>query len=173
MLRYNNMKKENITSSPGQTKKLALELIRKIIKKGPQTRAFVIALKGDLGGGKTIFIQGLAKALGVKQKILSPTFNIFKKFQIPNSKFQTNSKSQNSKFKTFYHFDCYRIKKPKEILDLGFKKIISNPKNILAIEWAEKIKKILPKNTLWINFKFINKNSRLLTFAIINKIIPF
>jgi len=60
----------------------------------------------------------------------------------------------------FYHIDCYRIKKPKEILDLGFKEVISSPKNIVTIEWADRIKKIIPKEAIWINFKFISKNAR-------------
>jgi tRNA threonylcarbamoyladenosine biosynthesis protein TsaE len=64
------------------------------------------------------------------------------------------------KFANFYHIDCYRISKPKEILELGFKEITSNPKNIVAVEWAEKIKKILPKDAIWVNFEFINKKNR-------------
>ena len=63
-------------------------------------------------------------------------------------------------FHNFYHIDCYRIRKPKEILDLGFKEIISNPENIVAIEWADRIKKILPKNALVLKFKFIDKLKR-------------
>jgi len=63
-------------------------------------------------------------------------------------------------FHDFYHIDCYRIRKPKEILDLGFKKIISDPENIIAIEWADRIKNFLPKNALVLKFKFINKLNR-------------
>lgn len=63
-------------------------------------------------------------------------------------------------FSSFYHFDCYRIKKSKEILNLGFQTIVSDPKNIVAIEWAERIKKIIPKNAIWISFEFIDQNKR-------------
>jgi tRNA threonylcarbamoyladenosine biosynthesis protein TsaE len=91
--------------------------------------------------------------LGVKEKILSPTFIILKKFKIQSANWQT-------KFKNFYHIDCYRIEKPKEILDLGFKKIISNPKNIVAIEWSDRIGKILPKNIIMIKFQFVSKTTR-------------
>jgi tRNA threonylcarbamoyladenosine biosynthesis protein TsaE len=59
--------------------------------------------------------------------------------------------------------DCYRLQSGKETLKLGLKKIISCPKNILAIEWAEKIKKILPNNTIFIKFYFIDKNKRKIT----------
>lgn len=134
------MKKEFITSSSAETKKLGRELGREIIKK---KEAVVIGLIGELGGGKTTFIQGLAKGVGVKEKILSPTFIIFRKFKNK---------------KPFYHFDCYRVKE-KDLLDLGFKEIISH-KNIVVVEWADKIKKIMPQNTIWINFKFINDKTR-------------
>ncbi len=141
-----------ITRSPFQTKKLAKLLAKEILKTKNKKRAFILGLEGDLGGGKTTFLQGLAKGLGIKKKILSPTFVIMKKFPI-----------SHSQFLNFYHIDCYRIKKSKEILDLGFKKIISNPQNIVAIEWVDRIKKIMPKNTIWANFKFINKNERKIT----------
>ena len=58
-------------------------------------------------------------------------------------------------FKNFYHIDCYRIKNEKDILELGLKEIILDPKNIVAIEWSEKIKKILPKDAILIKFDFI------------------
>ncbi len=124
---------------------MAKEILRKPLKK----TAFVIGLLGDLGGGKTTFLQGFAKGLGIQEKILSPTFVLMKRFQVIGYRFQT-----------FYHIDCYRIQKPKEILDLGFEKIIFGPKNIVAVEWAERIRKILPKDALIVKFKFINKNKR-------------
>lgn len=154
------MGKEILTYSPIQTKKLGQTLAKKILKISPKKKAVVLGLVGDLGGGKTTFLQGFAKGLGIKQKILSPTFIIMKKFQIPNPKLQTNFKFQLPKFQTFYHFDCYRIERPKEILALGFKEIILNPKNIVVIEWAEKIRKILPKNTILIKFEFIDRKTR-------------
>ena len=161
------MKKENITSSITQTKKLAEKIAKQIIKKGPEGQAFVIGLKGDLGGGKTTFVQGFAKGLGIKEKILSPTFVIMKKYEVRSTKKRRKKTSelQTSDFRLYlYHFDCYRIKNPKEILGLGFKEIISNPENIVVVEWADKIKKIMPKNTLWLNFEFINESTGKITF---------
>jgi len=78
-----------------------------------------------------------------------------RKFQIPNPKFQN-----------FYHIDCYRIEKPREILDLDFKEIISNPKNIVAIEWSDQVRKIIPKNSLIIKFELVNKNKRKISLKI-------
>jgi len=138
-----------LTNSFKKTKKLGEILAKEILKTHLKRKAFVVGLEGDLGGGKTTFLQGFARGLKIKEKILSPTFIIFRKFKI-----------QNSKFKVFYHIDCYKIKKPKELLDLGFKEIIENPKNIVAIEWAENIKKILPKDTKILKFEFVDPNKR-------------
>lgn len=138
---------EIFTKNPTQTKKLGEKLAKEILSGKIKTR--VLALVGELGGGKTTFLQGLGKGLKIKEKILSPTFILMRVFQISTPKFQK-----------FYHFDCYRIKTEREILKLGFKKIIKEPKNLIAIEWAEKIKRILPKNTLWIKFKIRGKKER-------------
>jgi tRNA threonylcarbamoyladenosine biosynthesis protein TsaE len=136
--------------SPLETKKTGEILAKKILKSKNDKKAKVLALEGDLGGGKTTFLQGFAKGLGVKDKILSPTFVLMKKFEIP----------KNKKFKNFYHLDCYRIKNSKEILELEFKEIVFNPQNIIAIEWAERIKGILPSNKILLKFIFLNKKNR-------------
>jgi len=133
-----------------ETQKLGKELAKKILSMPPVSAAVVLGLQGELGSGKTSFAQGFAKGLKIKEKILSPTFVIMKRFKIP----------ANSKFENFYHIDCYRLKNEKDILELGFKKIILNPKNIVAVEWPERIKGILPKNAILINFKFIDENKR-------------
>jgi len=137
-----------ITNSPSQTKKFGEVLAKKILKTKSKKISQILGLEGDLGGGKTTFLQGFAKGLGIKEKILSPTFVIIRKFKIP---------------KTFIHIDCYRIQKPKEILDLGFKEIVSDPKNIVAVEWADRIRKIMPKNTIWLRFEFKDKKKRKIT----------
>lgn len=136
--------------SPGETKKFAADLAKRLAKKR-RRGALILALTGELGSGKTTFVQGFLRGLGVKKKITSPTFVLMKKFQIPNTKYQINSKIQIPK--TAYHIDCYRIKKSNEFLKLGAKEILANPQNIVLIEWAEKIKKILPKNAAWLKFE--------------------
>lgn len=149
-----SMKKTFLTKNSTQTKKLGESFAKSILKRSLTKRAIVFGLIGHLGGGKTTFLQGFAKGLGVKEKILSPTFVILKRFKV-----------QDGRFKNFYHIDCYRIQKPKEILDLGFKEIISNPKNIVAIEWADRIRKILPKGAIILKFKFIDKKRREIEFV--------
>ena len=137
------MKKIYNSESVSQTKKIAENLAKKILSnfgKKQNKQAVVLSLYGNLGSGKTTFLQGFAKALKIKERITSPTFVILKKFSITKSI-----------FKNFYHIDCYRIENPEEMIELNFKDIISNPENIVAIEWPEKIKKILPKNRIIIS----------------------
>jgi len=146
--------KKYTTTSFKQTQKLGENIAKEVLKLPVQNTALILCLHGNLGGGKTTFLQGFAKGLGVKEKILSPTFVVMKRFPLhtPNG--------------SFYHFDCYRLKNEKNVLELGFKEIISNTKNIIAIEWPEKIKKVLPKTTIKINFKFIDENRREVNFEI-------
>ena len=136
------------TASAEETQKIARELLKNIAPS--QSGAVILAMEGDLGAGKTTFIQALGRALGVKGKVLSPTFVIIKHFNILTFKH----------FSDFYHFDCYRLEDPKEILALGFEEIIKDPKNLVAIEWAEKIKKILPKDAIWLKFKHLGEDKR-------------
>jgi tRNA threonylcarbamoyladenosine biosynthesis protein TsaE len=137
-----------ITDSPKQTQKIAELLVKTLIK--TENHPTIFCLQGNLGAGKTTFIQGVAKALKIKEKITSPTFVLMKKFPL----------SKKLPFSELYHFDCYRFDKPEEILVLGFKEIIKNTENLIFIEWPEKIKKLIPKNAIWINFKVIGKNKR-------------
>ena len=130
----------------------------------PSKSAVVLALQGELGSGKTTFLQGFAKGLGIKEKILSPTFIVMKKFKIPKKiSIAYSLRPQGVCYKYFFHFDCYRLNSEKDLEGLGFKEIISNPQNIVAIEWPEKIKSLLPKNKISIKFKHINKTTRNLT----------
>jgi len=142
------MRKKYLSKSPTQTSELGKTLAKEILKTKTK-KGLIIGLEGDLGGGKTTFLQGLAKGLEIKERILSPTFVILRRFKI-----------KSPRFKNLYHIDCYRIRKPREILDLEFEDVISNPQHIVVIEWSDKIKKFLPKSSLILKFQFVNKNSR-------------
>ncbi|MEK9209370.1 MAG: tRNA (adenosine(37)-N6)-threonylcarbamoyltransferase complex ATPase subunit type 1 TsaE, partial [Patescibacteria group bacterium] len=113
--------------------------------------------------------QFFAKALGIKRKIQSPTFVIVKKHEIRSTKSETISKSKNLKFKTLVHIDAYRIEKPKEILELGWRKLIANPQNIILIEWADIIKKILPKDYIRIKLRIVDERRREIRLKIKNQ----
>jgi tRNA threonylcarbamoyladenosine biosynthesis protein TsaE len=146
-----------ITNSSRETKKLGEILANEL--KGRSARRRIIALEGELGSGKTTFTQGLLKGSGVKGPHTSPTFVILKnyKVKIPNPKYQIPNKSQipNPKIKNFniYHIDAYRIK-AKDILALGWEEIIREKDSIIIIEWADRIRKIIPRRALWIKFEW-------------------
>ncbi len=123
-----------ITNSEKETKDLAKKLAKQL--------SGVIALTGELGAGKTTFTQGFARGLGIKEKITSPTFVLIRQH------------------KNLYHIDLYRI---DEIKSLGLEEIWQNPENIVLIEWAEKIKDLLPKNTTFIKFQTLSENQREIT----------
>ena len=145
-----------ITKTEKETQKLAGELAKKLIKKNGAKSALVMALKGELGSGKTTFIKGFSKALGVKEKVLSPTFVLIHKHRI-------SIKYKVSGIKYLYHIDAYRLKSEKDLLKLGVKEIFTNPGNIVLIEWADRVKKTIPKNAVWIKFEHISNNKRKIT----------
>ena len=133
------MEKVFTTLSCAQTQKFAEKFAGQIKK---QKKSFVIGLQGDLGSGKTTFVQGFAKGLGVKQKVLSPTFVIMKRYGV------------------LHHIDCYRLENSKELLDLGWDKIMSGPQSIVLLEWPERVKDILPPEIIMVRFKTIGQNKR-------------
>lgn len=135
------------TDNVEQTRALAEQMAQRA-EQQENGRALVLALTGELGSGKTTFVQAFAQALGVEDKILSPTFVILKKFPVPGSSFDT-----------LYHIDCYRLQS-KELLKLGFEEIISQPRHLVMIEWADKVEQILPPHHLNLNFEVTGKNER-------------
>lgn len=124
--------------------KEALETLKK------DDDALVFGLSGDLGSGKTTFVQGFAGGLGVKDKITSPTFVIFKRYLFSGG--------------SFYHVDCYRVASGRDLAELGFKEIVGSKENVVLVEWAEKIRDVLPGNTIWMNFKYLDKDKREIHF---------
>jgi tRNA threonylcarbamoyladenosine biosynthesis protein TsaE len=169
--------KEQVTQNSNETQKLG-ELLAQEIKGGA-----IICLEGDLGSGKTTFTQGFLKGLKVKGPYTSPTFLIIKNYkkEISNPKSEIRNKSQitNSKSKKYqipntkyqiqniYHIDAYRVQ-TKDILSLGWEEMLKdNPPaggNIIIVEWADRIKKIIPKDSVWIKFKWLDENKRKVTF---------
>ncbi len=154
-MKHLRKEKRVITSSPRQTHEFGKMIAGQIRMMRPGKRAVVLGLQGELGSGKTTFVQGFTKELGIKEKVLSPTFVILKKYEIPSTKPETISK-----FTSLYHIDCYRLEKPKELFRLGFKEIIADPQNIIIIEWADRIKTVLPQEAAWFIFAHKQKTAR-------------
>lgn len=117
--------------------------------------ATAFALQGDLGAGKTTFVQGFLKGLGSKKRATSPTFVLMRRHAVGGEK-----------FKNVFHIDAYRLKNPKHLAALDLEVILNESKNVILIEWPEQAKKFLPKNTTWIKFKHGKKeNERVITIV--------
>lgn len=132
-----------------KTTALAREFAKKL---NVSTTATVVGLYGDLGSGKTCFMQGVGATLGVSEKMVSPTFVIEKIYKL------------DGRFKHLIHIDAYRIEKAEEMLHLGWKEIISDLTNLICIEWPEKIADIMPEEHIKINFTFLDENMRAIDF---------
>ena len=123
--------------------------------------ALVIALRGDLGAGKTTFAQGFFRGLGIKRNPVSPTFVIMRRYKVPGRKLKVESR-----FTDIYHFDAYRLKTEEDAEVLEFGKIMFDPKNIVLVEWPEKIKGVLPRGTMRLDFVHGKKeNERIIKMA--------
>ncbi|MFH1759034.1 MAG: tRNA (adenosine(37)-N6)-threonylcarbamoyltransferase complex ATPase subunit type 1 TsaE [Patescibacteria group bacterium] len=141
-----------ISKKISDTRKLARDLARSRIKSG-MTGVRVYALVGDLGSGKTTFTQAFLRVLGARGRITSPTFVLIKNYE-------TARKHENKKTrKQLFHIDAYRINKASELVELGFKEILNDKNNIILIEWADKVKKLIPKSAQWIYFEHGTKSN--------------
>lgn len=119
-----------------------------------KSTAQVLALSGDLGAGKTAFTKELASFLGIKEDITSPTFVIMKSYPIPTHPF----------FKTLVHIDAYRIEDIDEMRVLGLAEILSEPTNLVCIEWPEKIQSLIPEDALTITIS-LTGTTRTITYG--------
>lgn len=137
------MREEYVTSSSEETQNLGERFSREL-KMGD-----FVAFYGDLGSGKTTFIQGLAKGLGIIRRIISPTFIITRHYKINNG--------------SFYHIDLYRTESKHDFLGVGLDQIIEDKNNIVALEWAEKMGELLPKKRIDINIQYLSNNKRKIT----------
>lgn len=142
------------TSSVRETRSLALDLAERVLEKGPGKKARVFGLVGEFGSGKTAFVQGFARGLHLSVNITSPTYVIRKRFSVPGEGFED-----------FYHFDCYRLKRPEQLSGLGFGDICRKAGNIVVLEWAERVGKVLPDRTRLIRFGHQGKEERKIVFS--------
>jgi tRNA threonylcarbamoyladenosine biosynthesis protein TsaE len=131
-----------ITKSPKETKNLGKD-VSKLVTPGD-----ILAFYGELGAGKTCFIQGVSLGLEVKDYVTSPSFTIINEYQgmIP-----------------IYHFDLFRLDNAEEILKLGYEEYFYG-EGLTVIEWAEKIEQLLPKEHLKIDIKFKDLYERTISF---------
>lgn len=116
---------------------------------GVSKGAKVFSLVGDLGAGKTTFSKTLLHQLGVTQHVHSPTFSIINSYDI-----------NFNGFKKVFHIDVYRIEDVKELEVLHFNDILENPEHLIVLEWADKIKELIPQNSDWIYFGYDTTDTR-------------
>jgi tRNA threonylcarbamoyladenosine biosynthesis protein TsaE len=104
-------------------------------------RATVVVLSGDLGAGKTTFTQAIAQTLGVEESVTSPTFVIEKIYPL-----------QGKPFDRLIHIDAYRLDDPRELETLDFAGLLSDPKNLILLEWPERVTRLIPEDAIRIRF---------------------
>jgi len=116
------------------------------------TGGAVVLLYGELGAGKTTLVKGIARALGVKEDITSPTFTLMNVYQV---------KSQKSKVKSLVHIDTYRLEREQELIDIGVEDYLGSKNTVCVIEWPEKLTTILKsKKTIKVLMENIDKEKR-------------
>ena len=107
-----------------------------------------LALSGELGAGKTAFVKGLAEALEVTHTITSPTFVVMKVYNIPDAK---------NDITTLCHVDAYRLSSGQDLEDIGIRDYMSAPHVITVIEWADRVKDIIPEDAIWMRFEHLGE----------------
>lgn len=130
-------------STLSQLAAVVLKKLSEIRERQDGSGASVLALHGELGAGKTTFMQVLAGALGVKETVTSPTFVVMKQYEL-----------EHQPWDTLVHMDAYRLESIDELAPLHFTELLATKEAIISIEWAEKIAAALPPQTLHLSFIF-------------------
>lgn len=144
-------RKTFISNSPGQTKKIAIFILKKFLA-GKWAGPLIFIIKGDFGAGKTIFIKGIGENLGIRN-IVSPSFTVAYEYLL-----------DHPYFKNLAHYDLYNIDDPEEFRYLGIGRYL-NKGNIICFEWGDKAGEIyenLKKSgtIVYININYIDKKTR-------------
>lgn len=136
---------DTITQSAGDTQKLGEALGHSLLERGAGPAGIgesrnIICLWGELGSGKTTLVQGIARGLGIVSRLLSPTFIIVRRYQIPVTNMM------------LYHLDLYRTNTPDDAAVIGLSEMISEPNAVVIIEWPERLGAQLPerRTDIWL-----------------------
>jgi tRNA threonylcarbamoyladenosine biosynthesis protein TsaE len=110
----------------------------------------IVACSGELGAGKTLFIQGLAKGLGVDPAVpvTSPTYTLVQEYPGP---------------RPLFHFDFYRLARVEEVMGLGYEEYFYD-EGVTAVEWPEKFPQLFPRETLWVGMERMPQDQRRISF---------
>lgn len=132
----------------------ALRKLRTIFTEG---KTPVLAISGDLGAGKTTFVQELARQLHVTELVVSPTYVIMKKYHVDEESVEV--------FSTLIHMDVYRVEDVDEMRVLRFEEVLREQGAVVCIEWAEKIKALLPLHTIYMDIRITGEHTREIVFS--------
>ncbi|MFA6095581.1 MAG: tRNA (adenosine(37)-N6)-threonylcarbamoyltransferase complex ATPase subunit type 1 TsaE [Candidatus Paceibacterota bacterium] len=139
-----------ISKSLEDTEKAAGDFLSHLIPRAEG--ATIVRLAGDLGSGKTTFVRCAAGILGARpEEVTSPTFVIMKSYSL---------KLVTCDFKTLVHIDAYRLDDPRDAEKLRLAEVFADPRNLVFIEWPEKIAAHMPQKAATISFRFIDENTR-------------
>lgn len=136
---------EFITNSPDETEK-AGEALGRVLRPGT-----ILAYEGDLGAGKTAFTRGLARGLGAKEQVTSPTYTIVNEYlsvRIP-----------------LFHFDMCRLSSSDDLWDIGWEDYLERG-GVCAVEWSERVTEALPPDTVWVTLARCAEDDRWRTITI-------
>jgi tRNA threonylcarbamoyladenosine biosynthesis protein TsaE len=135
-----------ITKNQVETQALAKKLLAKL------SGGMVLGLEGNLGAGKTTFTQGLAKALGIKANVTSPTFVLLKIYP-----------AKHKTIKQLVHIDAYRLTSGTDLEAVGWQDYL-NKDSLVVVEWADKVKAALPAKTKWLKFSLLPNEQHQIIF---------
>jgi len=139
------------TRSPEETQALAARLVQTLGNiHGIRGTSTIVALKGDLGSGKTVFVKGAAVALGVREVVTSPTFVIEKRYPLPDG----------ALWKRLVHIDAYRLESEEELKTISWHDIATDPNNLIMVEWPEQVGTGVPERAHWLTFTTIDETTR-------------
>jgi len=140
-----------------------LQIVKKFLNSiNGEGKATTVAFYGDLGSGKTTFIQFLAKEMGIEESATSPTFVIQKTYEVP---LKPSGLGQEKKFDKLVHIDAYRLESGGELSHLRFEETLSEPNTLICIEWPFNVEGVIPENSLKVECKFIDENTRTYEFG--------
>lgn len=130
----------------------AKEFIKKLPTESSE-RAHVVGLVGDLGAGKTTFVQALAKELNADATVTSPTYVLVQRYAI-----------HHPVFSSLVHIDAYRLR-PDEVHTIAWDRYVNDPKNLIVVEWPEKMGDAFPKDAERLVFSVVDEETRAISYA--------
>ncbi len=148
--------KKVISTSAEHTKNEGKDFAKKL-KAGD-----VIFLKGEIGSGKTTFVQGLAIGLGITSRVISPTFVVVRQHEIKSQKtgVRRQESEDRSQIKTLYHLDLYRLGNKDDIKGIDLKDILDDQDGVVLIEWPAVGKDLIDRKTWSVTFSYIDSEKR-------------